>query len=198
MGESVAIRDAAIRSDLAPGDLGCVVHMHGRLYGAEYGYGIPFETYVAAGIQELYRNYDPARDRVWICEHQGRIVGSLFLVHRENAAAQLRYFLIEPPFRGIGLGGRLMDRFMASLAELGYRSCFPWTTHELAGRSLTVPARRLPGAALRPHGRGLSARRSCESGFGASSGASRSRKQHRSVVPGAAHAYIETEVTTRE
>src|SRR5215813_9147269 len=97
------IDDITIRNELRPGDLGYVAHLHGRLYGVEYGYGIAFEMYVAAGLQEFYKNYDIGKDRAWICEHHDRMIGFLLLMHRENNAAQLRYFLIEPEYRRIGL-----------------------------------------------------------------------------------------------
>jgi len=129
---TATLSDIRIRNNLEPGDLGYVIHLHGRLYAAEYAYGIPFEAYVAAGLYEFYRNYDPAMDRVWICEHLGTIVGFVLLMHRENNAAQLRYFLIEPEYRGLGLGKKLMDLYMEWLRGRGYRSSYLWTTHELA------------------------------------------------------------------
>jgi GNAT superfamily N-acetyltransferase len=68
---------------------------------------------------------------VWVCEHGGRVVGFMLLMHREDEAAQLRYFLIEPDYRGIGLGSRLMGLFMDFLKSTGYKSAFLWTIHEL-------------------------------------------------------------------
>jgi GNAT superfamily N-acetyltransferase len=47
-------------------------------------------------------------------------------------AAQLRYFLIEPEYRGIGLGSKLLNLYMDFLRECGYKESFLWTTHELA------------------------------------------------------------------
>ncbi len=123
--------DVSIRTDLRPGDIGMVVHLHGAFYGREYGYGIQFETYVAQGLHEFYAQYDPARDRVWICEHASRIIGSLLLMHRGPDCAQLRYFLVLPEFQGIGLGKRLMELFMGFLTERGYRSAYLWTVDEL-------------------------------------------------------------------
>ncbi len=125
------LHSIAIRTELAPGDLGYVAYLHGSLYAAEYQYGIEFESYVAAGLLEFYRNNETGMNRVWLCEHGGHIVGTLFRMHRENNAAQLRYFLIEPRYRGIGLGKKLMDLFMESLHQSGYRSAYLWTTHEL-------------------------------------------------------------------
>jgi GNAT superfamily N-acetyltransferase len=123
--------DIAIRNDLRPGDIGTVISLHGRLYAGEYGYGIGFEAYVAVGLHEFLQGFDADRDRVWICEHEDRMVGFLLLMHRENGAAQLRYFLIRPEYRGIGLGKRLMDLFMEFLTRCGYRSAYLWTVDEL-------------------------------------------------------------------
>jgi ribosomal protein S18 acetylase RimI-like enzyme len=128
---NVKLDDIEIRNELRPGDLGYVVYLHGLLYGREYDFGVQFESYVAAGIHEFYQVYDPEKDRVWICEHNGKIIGFLFSVHRGDKSAQLRYFLISPEYRGIGLGKHLMQLFMDFLAERGYESAYLWTTHEL-------------------------------------------------------------------
>ena len=124
--------DISIRTSIKPGDLGYVIHRHGKLYGDEYNYGVSFETYVGAGLYEFYQNYNPEMDRVWICEHQNVIVGFLLLMHRDNKVAQLRYFYLEPAYRGIGLGKKLMESFMKFLKEKQYQSAYLWTTHELS------------------------------------------------------------------
>ena len=64
---------------LQPGDIGYVMYMHGALYGREYNYGIQFETYVAKGLCEFYEKYDPQRNRVWVCEHNNKMIGFLLL-----------------------------------------------------------------------------------------------------------------------
>ena len=125
------LADIDIRTDLRLGDIGCIIQMHATLYGSEYGYGIQFETYVALGLHEFYAAYDTGRDRVWICEHGDRMVGSMLLMHRGSDTAQLRYFLIRPEYRGIGLGKCLMDLWMQFLRERGYRSAYLWTVDEL-------------------------------------------------------------------
>ena len=125
------LTDIRIRNDLGPGDIGAIIQMHARLYASECGYGIQFEAYVAQGLLEFYAAYDAGRDRVWICEHDGRMIGSMLLMHRAGDAAQLRYFLIRPEYRGIGLGKRMMDLWMQFLREHGYGSAYLWTVDEL-------------------------------------------------------------------
>ena len=126
----VSLDDISIRTKLRHGDLGYVVYMHGALYGREYGYGLQFETYVAKGLCEFYEGYNPERNRIWACEHNGHMVGFLLLIDR-GKAAQLRYFLIEPEYRGLGLGSKLLNLYMDFLRECGYKESYLWTTHEL-------------------------------------------------------------------
>jgi DNA-binding MarR family transcriptional regulator/GNAT superfamily N-acetyltransferase len=122
--------DIHIRTSLHSGDLGYIAYLHGKLYFEEFGYGLAMEAYIAEGLAEFSRNYDPAKDGVWICEHNGRIVGSLFLMHREKAA-QLRYFLIDPAYRGLGLGAKLMEAYMDFFRTHGYDSSYLWTLDHL-------------------------------------------------------------------
>jgi peptidyl-dipeptidase Dcp len=131
MTKSVALQDISIRTELRPGDLGYVIHLHGDLYSREYGYGIQFESYVAKGLCEFYEKYNPERNRVWVCEHNGRMIGFLLLMDR-GKAAQLRYFLLQPEYRGIGLGSKLMSMYMDFMRECGYKESYLWTTHELS------------------------------------------------------------------
>jgi ribosomal protein S18 acetylase RimI-like enzyme len=124
---NISLQDISIRTELRSGDLGHVVMLHGLLYKQEYNYGIEFESYVAAGLNEFYKNYDPVKDGVWICEYGEEMAGFLLLMHRENNSAQLRFFIISPRFRGIGLGKMLMDLYFKFLLSKGYQSSYLWT-----------------------------------------------------------------------
>jgi peptidyl-dipeptidase Dcp len=125
-----SLEDVSIRTELRSGDLGYVTYLHGALYHKEYNYGLQFESYVAKGLCEFYEKYDPGRNRIWACEHNNRMIGFLLLMDRSRAA-QLRYFLIEPEYRGIGLGSKLLNLYLDFLRECGYRESYLWTTHEL-------------------------------------------------------------------
>lgn len=69
------------------------------------------------------------------CEHENKIIGTLLLMHRPHNAAQLRYFLTLPEYRGIGLGKKLMHLYMDCLKECGYKSSYLWATKELHAAS---------------------------------------------------------------
>src|SRR5688572_15897072 len=126
----ISLNDISIRTELQPGDMGEVIHQHGAFYAGEYGFGIQFEYYVARGLCEFYERYDPKRNRVWVCEHKDAIIGFLLLMDRGDAA-QLRYFLIQPKYRGIKLGSKLMGLYMEFMHACGYQKSYLWTTNEL-------------------------------------------------------------------
>lgn len=116
-----------IRTELRPGDLSYVVYQQTLLYQREHQFGFEFEGYGLEGMFEFYESYDPELDRIWICEHKGKIIGSLFLMHRENNASQLRFFYIDSEFRGVGLGKKLMQLYMDFFKEKKYHSSYLWT-----------------------------------------------------------------------
>ena len=58
------------------------------------------------------------------------MIGFLLLMDR-GESAQLRYFLIEPEYRGIGLGAKLLNLYMDFMRERSYKGSYLWTTHEL-------------------------------------------------------------------
>jgi peptidyl-dipeptidase Dcp len=62
MSPEASINDITIRTDLRSGDLGYVVYLHGILYKREYDYRLAFESYVAAGLSEFYKDYEPDRN----------------------------------------------------------------------------------------------------------------------------------------
>lgn len=133
--------DVAIRCDLRPGDLGTVTRLHGELYAAEHGFNHVFEAYVAESVAEFGKQYNPARDRLWLAEQDGQVVGMIGLVGRDSGAAQLRWLLVGPEGRGCGLGTRLLNECIGFAREAGYRSIYLWTVHTLE------PAARLYHAA---------------------------------------------------
>lgn len=128
--EKITLDDITIRTTLQSGDIGYVIYLHGVLYKKEYDYQLQFESYVAWGLHEFYSKYNPATDRVWVCEHRGNMIGFMLLMNRGNAA-QLRYFLIEPAYRGIGLGKKLMNLYVEFLKACKYESAYLLTTDEL-------------------------------------------------------------------
>lgn len=110
-----------------PGDMGWVIHMHGRLYAREYGWDERFEALVAKICSDFINNYNPDKERCWIAEMDGQIVGSVFVVKDREEVAKLRLLLVDPKARGLGLGTRLVDECIRFARRKGYKKLVLWT-----------------------------------------------------------------------
>jgi DNA-binding MarR family transcriptional regulator/N-acetylglutamate synthase-like GNAT family acetyltransferase len=135
-----AKRDAAASYVLRPpraGDLGWIVYRQGLVYAEEWGYNEEFEALAASIVAEFVQHLRPARERCWIAEKDGEVVGSVILVRKSNTVAKLRLLFVEPAARGYGIGSRLIEECVRFARQAGYRKVTLWTQSEL------LPARRL-------------------------------------------------------
>jgi ribosomal protein S18 acetylase RimI-like enzyme len=141
--DSDAQSPVTLRTALRPGDLGEVVRLHGTSYARERGFDPTFEAYVAAPLAEFVRR-GAARERLWLAEQGGRLVGCVAVVAAGPQAAQLRWLLVDAPARGRGLGRRLLHEALAFCRACGYAEVLLWTES-----ALTAAARLYRAAGFR-------------------------------------------------
>ncbi|MDJ0685926.1 MAG: GNAT family N-acetyltransferase [Alphaproteobacteria bacterium] len=109
-----------------PGALGRIVALHGAYYAENWGFGLEFESLVAAGIAEFAQRYDPKRDLA-LCavSDTGQVEGSLIIDGQAQKdsfnEAKLRWFILSDATRGQGLGGGMMREAIDFADRTGYR-----------------------------------------------------------------------------
>lgn len=126
LGEGPKDRTVVLRAP-EPGDLGTIMARNGALYAAEYGWDQSYEALVAEILAKFVRDFDPACERLWIAEVEGRVAGSVMVVKAEDGSAKLRLLWVEPWARGLGIGRRLVEECLRFARAKGYGRMVLWT-----------------------------------------------------------------------
>jgi DNA-binding MarR family transcriptional regulator/GNAT superfamily N-acetyltransferase len=120
-----------------PGDMGWIIHRQAVLYAQEYGWNNEYEALVAEILTKFVREFDPARERCWIAEKDGKVIGSVFIVRQDDTTAKLRLLYVDPCARGLGIGSRLVNECLRFSRQVGYTKMVLWTN------SILTDARRI-------------------------------------------------------
>ncbi|MCA0320221.1 MAG: helix-turn-helix domain-containing GNAT family N-acetyltransferase [Proteobacteria bacterium] len=115
-----------------PGDMGAIIAGQARVYAEEFGWDDTFEALVAEIGAEFLKGHDPARERAFIAERGGQVVGSVFCIDAGEGVAKLRMLYVDEAARGLGLGRRLVADCIAFARQVGYRRMMLWTNDILA------------------------------------------------------------------
>jgi DNA-binding MarR family transcriptional regulator/GNAT superfamily N-acetyltransferase len=123
------------------GDMGWIIHRQARLYAEEHGWNGEFEALIAEIVAKFIRNFDAQRERCWVAEMDGEIVGAVFLVKESDDVARLRMLHVDAKARGQGLGRRLVEECVRFARARGYKTLTLWTN------DILISARRIYEAA---------------------------------------------------
>lgn len=115
---------STLRTGLRPGDLGAIAHLHGTLYAGEHGLDATFEGSVAANLgAAALRGWPGDGEGLWVAEdNDGRLLGCIALTREDERRGQLRWFLLRPEARGLGLGRALLAAVVETADRHGYET----------------------------------------------------------------------------
>jgi DNA-binding MarR family transcriptional regulator/GNAT superfamily N-acetyltransferase len=118
---------------LKPGDLGLITARQAILCAEEYGWNSDYEALVARILADFHQSFDPAHDAAWIAEIDGRMAGSIFLVHGDEPdVGKLRLLYVERDARGAGVGKMLVAACIDRARAVGYKRLDLWTNSVLS------------------------------------------------------------------
>jgi GNAT superfamily N-acetyltransferase len=122
-----------IRRGYEPGLIGRVGELHGRYYAMAWGSGAPFELLITREFCEFIEHYDPENDLVLSAHIGGVLVGSISMLgqHPGPDGVQLRFFLVDPAYHGLGAGKALLSAALDWCRTRGVRKVFLWTVDGL-------------------------------------------------------------------
>lgn len=123
--------------DPRPGDMGLVVANQAVVYAREFGWSAEYEALAAEIVAKFIREFDSTRERCWIAEKDGQMVGSVFVVRQDETTAKLRLLYVDASARGLGIGRRLVDECLRFARQAGYQRMVLWTN------SVLTDARRI-------------------------------------------------------
>ena len=123
------------------GELSWLQFRHMQTVAPASGWGEAYEGHIAQIIAEFQIRHDTARERFWVAERGGELLGCVGLTGVSEERARLRLLFVEPDARGLGLGRRLVDACLGFARRAGYREVVLWTVDVLeAARKIYAEA----------------------------------------------------------
>lgn len=112
-----------------PGDVGYVAQLHGEYYREHHWFIQIFEYYVIKGLSEFV--YNSSGGELWIAEVDGERAGSIAIKQDDENTAQLRWFILDDRYQGLGIGTNLFETALAYCKEHNYKQIYLWTISTL-------------------------------------------------------------------
>jgi DNA-binding MarR family transcriptional regulator/N-acetylglutamate synthase-like GNAT family acetyltransferase len=113
-----------IRTEYTLQDINQIIERHQALYAQEQGFDLSFRDYVTT-------TFAADIERIWIAEKNGQFAGCVGLVKIDDKTAQLRWLLLEPEVRRLGLGKQLVQHVIDFCKEKEYKQVVLSTVSKL-------------------------------------------------------------------
>jgi N-acetylglutamate synthase-like GNAT family acetyltransferase len=118
----------SIVKDYVPGCVGRIAELHGTYYHEHAGFGLYFETKVAAELSAFLQRYNEETDGLWLLRADDRIEGCVAIECKHAGdGAHLRWFIVSDRLRGRGAGNTLLATARAFCVERKFSSVQLWT-----------------------------------------------------------------------
>ena len=109
-----------LRRELLEGDAEAIVDLHERIYKAEYGMDDRFVEGVRRSVERSVARGWPRGGGVWLVGGtDSELAGCLGLTHEGDGLGRIRWVLLAPEARGLGLGRRMVAEAVEEARRLG-------------------------------------------------------------------------------
>jgi len=116
-----------------PGAIGAIAGLHGSYYATQWTRGCSFEATVARDLADFCEAYVAERDLLLTAFKGDRFVGAVAIdgSQRHHPGGHLRWFIVDPDARGLGIGRTLAERAVRFSRESGLDRVSLWTVEGL-------------------------------------------------------------------
>lgn len=112
-----------------PGLIGTITRHFSQHFHHHCGFGAAFEIKVAREMADFVARSGAPDLGLWHAHRGDEILGSVFIDGQNlgQGNAHLRWFILDPATRGLGIGEQLMTRAMAFCDAQGFPETHLWT-----------------------------------------------------------------------
>lgn len=113
--------DYEIRRELRDGDAEAIVEIHERIYKPEHGMDDRFVQGVRGTVGRAVEAGWPAGGGAWLVDGEdGRLAGCIGLTDEGDGLGRIRWVVLAPEVRGLGIGRRMITEAVAEARRLGF------------------------------------------------------------------------------
>lgn len=118
-----------IRENYQAGLIASVTGMHASFYSKNYGFGAVFERKVASEMSEFMGRIERPANTTFSAYRGDQLLGSVSIDGEDlgENTAHLRWFIVSPDARGLGVGKQLMEKATTFVDEHGFQLTRLWT-----------------------------------------------------------------------
>lgn len=124
-----AVPDVEVLQGYRSGVIASVAHLHATFYSQHYRFGAVFERKVATEISEFMGRIDNPMNMTFSAYLGDELLGSVSIDSEDlgQSTSHLRWFIVNPKARGMGIGSLLIGRAIAFVDKNAFEQTRLWT-----------------------------------------------------------------------